>query len=86
MRPLFIILSAGDGFHVKHGKSGIDLIHLDRFFSLLQLSDKAKPQPAAGGELLLCQSGGFPVFFDKLGNFIHGTIASFAQINAYFTP
>ena len=34
----------------------------------------------------LLTSGGFPVFFDKLGNFIHGMIAPFAQIHAYFTP
>ena len=68
MHPLFILLSARDGFHVKHSKSSIDLIHSNRFFSLLQFPDKAKPQPAAGGKLLLCQSGSFSVFFDKLGN------------------
>ena len=86
MRPLFIILSAGYRFHIKHGKSGIDLIHPNRFFSLLQLPDKAKPQPTTGGKLLLCQSGGFSVFFDKLGNFIHCTLAFLAQIYLYFTP
>ena len=63
MRPLFIILSAGDGFHIEHGKSGIYLVHPNRFFSLLQFSDKAKPQPTAGGKFLLCQ---FRRLFDFL--------------------
>lgn len=33
---LFVILSAGDGFRIEYGKSGVDLIHPNRFFSLLQ--------------------------------------------------
>ena len=48
MPQLFVILSTRDGFHIEHGKSGIDLIQPNRFFSLFQFPDKAKPQPAAG--------------------------------------
>ena len=32
---LFVILSAGDGFHIEHGKCGVDLVHPNRFFSCL---------------------------------------------------
>src|SRR5207247_6162413 len=43
----------------------IDLVHTNRWLSLLDLADKAQPDPAAPGQLLLGQVRLSPQFFQR---------------------
>lgn len=51
-----IFLLPGNCLRIKHSKSNIDLIHADRFFSLLKLTDKSESETGTQSELLLRQA------------------------------